>query len=211
VYDKARGIDTARCIDTVESKLFGIGSEDYVVGSHEFYIGYALSRGVVPCLDMGHFHPTEGIADKLSSLLQFAERMLLHVSRPIRWDSDHVVIFNDDVRAVFLELARGGAFDRVFVALDYFDASINRIAAYVIGARATRKAMLYALLEPSETLRELERAGKNGEKLALMEELKGMPFGGVWDMLCLRAEKPVGTDWIARTREYEQTVLAGRT
>jgi L-rhamnose isomerase len=204
------GVDRSLCVDAVESKLFGLGSEDYVVGSHEFYLNYALSRGVVPCMDMGHFHPTEGVHDKLSSVLQFNKKVLLHVSRPIRWDSDHVVLFNDDVRSVFLELARGGAMDRAYVALDYFDASINRIVAYGVGARSTRKAALYALLEPSKALKDLEAEGKNAEKLALMEEMKTMPFGAAWDMLCLKAGAPVGAGWIAAAQAYERDVLSKR-
>ncbi len=198
------------CVDCVEGKLFGIGSEDYVVGSHEFYSHYALTRGVVLCLDMGHFHPTETIADKISALLQFHKKLLLHVSRPIRWDSDHVVIYNDDVRAVFQELVRGAALDRVFVATDYFDASINRVAAYVIGARATRKAILAALLEPLATLRELETAGKNAQKLALLEETKTLPFEAVWNQLCRRADTPLGAGWIAAIEKYETEVQSKR-
>ena len=153
------GVDTDLCVDAVEGKLFGLASEDYVVGSHEFYSCFALTRGLVFCLDMGHFHPTETIHDKISSFLQFHKRLLIHTSRPVRWDSDHVVLFNDDVRNVFLEIQRGGAFDRVYVALDFFDASINRIAAYVVGTRATRKAILYALLDPTRILQDLERKG----------------------------------------------------
>ncbi len=156
---------------------------------------------------MGHFHPTETIHDKLSALLQFHKRLLLHVSRPLRWDSDHVVIFNDDLRAVFLELARGNAFDRAVVALDFFDASINRIAAYVIGARATRQAMLYALLDPSAALRDLEATGRNAEKLARMEAMRTMPFGAVWDMLCLKANVPPSAAWIREVEKYQATTL----
>lgn len=198
------------CTDAVESKLFGLGSEDYVVGSFEFYSSYALSRQKVFCLDMGHFHPTETIADKLSSLLQFHDRLLIHTSRPLRWDSDHVVLFNDDLRAVFLELTRGQALDQAIVALDFFDASINRIAAYVIGIRATRKAMLYALLDPAAELARLEAEGKLAQKLALMEEAKTLPFGDVWDELCTRAGVPVGREWISRVETYESDVLRGR-
>ncbi len=198
------------CVDAVESKLFGIGSEDYVVGSFEYYSHYALTRDVIFCLDMGHFHPTETIHDKLSALLQFHKKLLLHVSRPIRWDSDHVVIFNDDLRAVFLELARGDAFDRAIVALDFFDASINRIAAYVIGARATRQAMLYALLDPSAGLRDLEATGRNAEKLARMEAMKLMPFGAVWDMLCLKSNVPPAAAWIRDVESYRTTTLSRR-
>ncbi len=210
VLARHAGVDPRWCRDAVEGKLFGIGSEDYVVGSNEFYAAYALTRNVRLCLDMGHFHPTETIADKISALLQFHEGLLLHVSRPIRWDSDHVVIFNDDLRAVFQELVRGNALDRVALATDYFDASINRIAAYVIGARATRKALLAALLEPTAAIRQLEAEGRGAEKLAWMEEAKVGPLGAVWDELCRRARAPAGADWIAAVRDYEENVLLRR-
>ncbi len=199
------------CRDTVEGKLFGIGSEDYVVGSNEFYAAYALSRGIRLCLDMGHFHPTETIHDKISALLCFHRELLLHVSRPVRWDSDHIVLFNDDVRAVFQEVVRGGALDRVAVALDFFDASINRIAAYVIGARATRKALLSALLEPADALQRLEREGKGAQKLGLMEELKTMPFGAVWDRLCRVAGRPAGAAWLADIEAWEREAIPARS
>lgn len=211
IFSEDLGIDRRLCIDAVEGKLFGLGSEDYTVGSHEFYSSYALSKDLVLTLDMGHFHPTETIADKLSALLLFHRRLLLHASRPVRWDSDHVVVLSDDLRAVFQELVRGGALERVYVALDYFDASINRIAAYVIGARATRKAILQALLEPVETIKNLEAAGRGAEKLALMEELKTFPFGAVWDRLCLESSVPVGCAWIREVERYEQDVLSRRT
>ena len=210
IFADDAGVDGDLCIDSVESKLFGIGSEDYVVGSFEFYASYALSRGLVLCLDMGHFHPTETIADKVSALLAFHERLLLHVSRPVRWDSDHVVLFNDDVRALFQEVVRGGALERVYVALDFFDASINRIAAYAIGARATRQALLYALLEPAARLARLEAEGKGAQKLALMEAMKTMPFGTVWDRLCLGSNVPAGAAWIGEVEAYEKNVLAKR-
>lgn len=210
IFDASHGIDSNLCIDAVESKLFGLGSEDYVVGSMEFYTGYALSRDVVQCLDMGHYHPTEGIADKISALLQFQKHLLIHTSRPVRWDSDHVVLWNDDVRAVFQEIQRGGAMDRVFVALDFFDASINRIAAYVIGTRATRKAILSALLDPTQYLQDLDAQGKRAQKLALMEEVKTFPFGAVWDRLCFQADVPVGTAWIPEVERYEEKVLSER-
>ena len=210
IFDAKHGISAKHCVDAVESKLFGLGSEDYVVGSLEFYTSYALTRGVVQCLDMGHFHPTESVADKISALLQFQKKLLIHTSRPLRWDSDHVVILNDDVRQVFLEIARGGALDRVYVALDFFDASINRIAAYVIGARATRQAILSALLDPSAQLRDLERSGKRAQKLAVMEVQKTLPFGAVWDMACLKTDTPCGADWLAEVERYEQVVTGRR-
>jgi len=211
IFSEDLGIDRRLCVDAVEGKLFGLGSEDYVVGSNDFYAAYALSKRLVLTLDMGHFHPTETIHDKLPALLEFHDRLLLHVSRGIRWDSDHVAVFSDDLRAVFLELARGGALGRALVALDYFDASINRIAAYVLGSRATRKAILYGLLDPSERLRQLEAAGRGAQKLALMEEMKTMPFGTVWDKLCLDAAAPVGCAWIREVETYEREVLSKRT
>ncbi len=210
ILSKEHGIDTTWCNDAVESKLFGIGSEAYVVGSFEFYCGYALSRKIKLCLDMGHFHPTETIHDKISSLLLFLDSLLIHVSRPIRWDSDHVVLFNDDVRAVFQELIRGGALDRVALALDFFDAGINRIAAYVIGTRASRKALLYALLEPVQMMQELERNNQNGPKLAVMEEAKTLPFPSVWNMLCVRAGVPAGMGWLNEIESYENKILSKR-
>ncbi len=212
-YDAIFGdttVDRKLCIDAVEGKLFGLGSEDYVVGSQEFYTSYAQSRGLVPCLDLGHYHPTESVADKVSALLQFHPRILVHTSRPVRWDSDHVVILDDPVRSLFLEIARGDAWDRVFVALDFFDASINRIAAYVIGARATRQAILFGLLDPSARLRAAENAGLGHERLALMEHAKALPWGAVWDELCERTEVPASADWLKEVSRYEKTVLAHR-
>ena len=205
-----KSVSKTQCIDYVESKLFGIGSEEYVVGSSEYYSGYALSRGVGLCMDMGHYHPTETIHDKVSSALQFHKRLLLHVSRPMRWDSDHVVLFGDDLQHLFQEIGRGNAWDRVAIATDYFDASINRIAAYVIGLRATRKAILFALLEPSASLAKLERKGDNASRLGLMEELKTLPFGAVWDWLCLSKDVPVGPAWLQEVAHYERNVLSQR-
>ena len=209
VLDPALEIGPA-CVDAVEGKLFGLGVEDYTAGSNDFYANYALSRGVVLCLDMGHFHPTESIADKISAHLPFHDKLLIHTSRPIRWDSDHVVLFSDDVRNVFLEIVRCDALDRVYVALDFFDAGINRIGAYVIGTRATRKAILYALLDPTQRLQELEREGKLAQKLALMEEMKTMPFPAVWDMTCLKTGAPPGAAWIPEMETYEEQVLSLR-
>lgn len=206
--DEMLGERVSGIVDAVESKLFGLGSEDYVVGSFEFYSQYALRSEAVLCLDMGHFHPTETIHDKLSALMQFQDRLLLHVSRPIRWDSDHVVIANDDLRAVFSELVRGDSLGSTYVALDYFDASINRIAAYVIGIRATRMAILQALLEPVALLSEIE--GNGAAKLALLEELKTMPFGAVWDELCERSDvTPRG--WMVDVEAYSNEVLSKRS
>jgi L-rhamnose isomerase len=205
-----KSISRKLCLDAVEGKLFGLGSEDYVVGSQEFYSSYAQSRGVIPCLDLGHYHPTESVADKVSALLLFHPRILLHTSRPVRWDSDHVVILDDAVRSLFVEIARGRAWDRVFVALDFFDASINRPAAYLIGARATRQAILAGLLDPSARLRAAETGGRGHERLALMEQAKALPWGAVWDELCIRAGVPAGADWLADVARYEKDVLARR-
>ncbi len=209
-YDEILNDPLDGCTDAVESKLFGLGSEDYVVGSFEFYLSYAIARKVIFCLDMGHFHPTETIADKLSSILQFQDRVLLHTSRPMRWDSDHVVLFSDDLKNVFNELTRGQALDRAIIALDFFDASINRIGAYVVGIRSTRKAILNALLEPTAQLQTLELHGKNAQKLGLLEEAKTLPFGAIWDELCLRAGVPVGKAWIDEMESYETNVLSKR-
>jgi L-rhamnose isomerase len=197
-------------VDVVEPKLFGIGSEAYVVGSHDFYMGYATKKNLHVCLDLGHFHPTENVADKLSALLLFVPGLLLHVSRGLRWDSDHVAIFSDDVRDMCRELTRQNAFARVNFALDYFDASINRIAAWAIGARGLQKALLEARLEPTALILEAEKAGRNHERLALMEEAKTLPFGAIWDKYCLDQGVPVGTDWLPRVAEYERTILAKR-
>jgi L-rhamnose isomerase len=197
--------------DTVECKLFGIGSEAYVVGSHEFYMGYAATKKVKLCLDMGHFHPTETIADKISAMLLFVPGLLLHVSRGIRWDSDHVALFSDEVRDVCREVARQDAFGKIDIALDYFDASINRIAAWTIGARGLRKALLEALLEPTALIRDAERARRNHERLALMEEAKTLPFSAVWDKYCLDSTTPIGPDWLGKVAEYESKVLSKRS
>ncbi|MGE4488141.1 MAG: L-rhamnose isomerase [Kiritimatiellales bacterium] len=212
-YDEIMGdksIDKTKCVDFIESKLFGIGSESYVVSSAEFCSDYAISRGMGLTMDMGHFHPTETIDGKISSHLLFMDKILLHVSRPVRWDSDHVVVFNDDLKAVFLEIQRGSVWDRVVLALDFFDASINRIGAYVVGTRAARKGILYALLDPTAQLQDYEKEGKNAQRLAMMEEFKSMPFGAVWDQLCEKAGVPVGTAWIAEMEAYEADVLSKR-
>jgi L-rhamnose isomerase len=206
----AEPLDARFHLDAVESKLFGIGSESYVVGSHEFYLGYAIARDKVLCLDAGHFHPTEGIADKLSSVLCWLDQVLLHVSRGVRWDSDHVVILSDDLRAIAEEIVRGEFLERVHVGLDFFDASINRVAAWVIGTRAMLKSLLIALLEPIETLRGMETSGDFTGRLALLEELKTLPYGAVWDHYCQSQDVPVGTDWLEAVRGYEREVLALR-
>jgi len=196
--------------DAVESKLFGIGSEAYVVGSHEFYMGYAVKNQLKLCLDMGHFHPTETISDKISALLAFVPGLLIHFSRGVRWDSDHVALYSDDVRDVCRELSRQGAFAKVDMALDYFDASINRVAAWVIGSRGLQKALLEASLEPIALIREAENAGRNTERLALMEEAKTLPFSAVWDKYCLDQGVPVGTDWLGKVSAWEAGTQAAR-
>jgi len=206
----AEKIDPALNVDAVECKLFGIGSESYVVGSHEFYMGYAVKNQILLCLDAGHFHPTETIADKISSALQFVPEILLHVSRGVRWDSDHVVTLDDATRAVMEEIVRGDFLGRTHIGLDFFDASINRIAAWVIGARSSLKALLLALLEPAALLRNAEATGDYASRLALLEEAKSLPFGAVWDEYCKRNNVPVGTAWLDEVKRYEQTVLASR-
>ena len=206
----AEPMDPKLNLDAVESKLFGIGSESYVVGSHEFYLGYAVTRQKLLCLDAGHFHPTESIADKISSVLQFVPALLLHVSRGVRWDSDHVVLLDDPTRGIMEEVVRGGFLDRTSIGLDFFDASINRIAAWVIGSRNALKALLLALLEPSVQLREFEAAGDFTRRLVLLEELKTLPFGVVWDEHCRRQSVPVGTAWFDEVRSYERAVLSKR-
>ncbi|HZJ83870.1 MAG TPA: L-rhamnose isomerase [Clostridia bacterium] len=202
--------DKKYLLDAVECKLFGIGSESYVVGSHEFYMGYALTRDAMLCLDAGHFHPTEVISDKISTLLTYVDELLLHVSRPVRWDSDHVVILNDEVMAIAQELKRANAFDKVHFGLDFFDASINRIMAWVIGTRASLKAIMLALLEPTHLVRDAEDAGNLGKRLALLEEFKTLPFGAIWDKYCLDQGVPVGAEWINIVEEYEDEVLSLR-
>lgn len=197
-------------LDAVECKLFGLGSESYVVGSHEFYLGYAITRGTVLCLDAGHFHPTETIADKISATAAFVDRLLLHVSRGVRWDSDHVVTLTDETEAIALELVRGDFLGRVHMGLDFFDASINRIAAWVIGTRAFLQALLLALLEPTDRLEEAEAAGDLTTRLAMLEAQKAMPFGAVWDAYCERANTPPGLLWLDTVKRYERETLATR-
>jgi len=196
--------------DALESKLFGIGSESYVVGSHEFFLGYAASRKKLLCLDAGHYHPTEGIADKLSACSLFVDEMLLHVSRGVRWDSDHVVIWNDELRAIAEELVRNNLLERVHIGLDFFDATVNRIAAWVIGTRSMLKSLLAALLEPIDQLRLFELNGDYTRRLALLEELKTLPFGPIWDRYCEMNDVPVGTAWIDTVMTYERDVLNRR-
>ncbi len=197
-------------LDAVEPKLFGIGAESCTVGSHEFYLGYAITRRKLLCLDAGHFHPTESIADKISSVLLYLPEILLHVSRGVRWDSDHVVTFNDDLQAIAREIIATGHAERVHLGLDYFDASINRIAAWVIGTRNLLRALLLALLEPP-AIRAAELAGDNTARLALQEESKSLPFGAVWDFYCEGKGVPVGEAWLAEVKRHEHAVLSKRS
>ena len=196
--------------DCIESKVFGIGLESYTVGSNDFYIGYAAQNQKIITLDTGHFHPTESVADKVSSMLLYVPELMLHVSRPVRWDSDHVTIMNDETLDLCKEIVRCDALDKVHVGLDYFDASINRIGAYVIGSRATQKCMLQALLEPLHLLREYEANGQGFERLALLEECKSLPWNAVWDMFCLKNNVPVGESFIAEVQKYEAEVTSKR-
>ena len=196
--------------DCIESKVFGIGLESYTVGSNDFYIGYAAQNQKIITLDTGHFHPTESVADKVSSMLLYVPELMLHVSRPVRWDSDHVTIMNDDTLDLCKEIVRCDALDRVHVGLDYFDASINRIGAYVVGSRATQKCMLQALLEPLPLLRQYEANGQGFERLALLEECKSLPWNAVWDMFCLKNGVPVGEAFIADIEKYEADVTSKR-
>lgn len=206
----AEAIDPKLNLDAVESKLFGIGSESYVVGSHEFYLGYAVKRQKLYCLDAGHFHPTEQLHDKISSVLMFVPELLLHVSRGVRWDSDHVVLFDDATRGIMEEVVRGGFLPRTHIGLDFFDASINRIAAWTIGTRNALKCLLSALLEPRTQLLAAENAGDHTARLALLEEAKTLPLSAVWDEHCRRQNVPLGAKWLDEVRIYERAVLSKR-
>jgi L-rhamnose isomerase len=206
----AEKIDPRFNLDAVEPKLFGIGSESYVVGSMEFYTAYALSRKILLTLDSGHFHPTESIADKISSMLLYLDQLLLHVSRGVRWDSDHVVAFNDDLQAITQEIVRNNALERIHIGLDYFDASINRIAAWTIGARNTLRGLLNALLEPLDILKQNEISGDFSSRLALQEELKAMPSGAIWDYYCMKQGVPVGIAFMDVIKDYEKKELVNR-
>ncbi len=206
----AKPIDPRNNRDSIEGKLFGLGVESYTVGSHEFYLGYAATHQTLLTLDAGHYHPTETIADKISAALLFVPEILLHVSRGVRWDSDHVVILNDDLRAIAQEIVHGGFLARVHIGLDYFDASINRVAAWTIGARNTLRALLIALLEPIDQLRAVEIDSDYTQRLALLEEIKGLPFGAVWDYHCLKQGVPVGIHYLNEIKAYERQALAQR-
>jgi len=202
--------DKNHLLDAVESKLFGIGAESCTIGSHEFYLAYAVANDVLLCLDAGHYHPTEVISDKISAVLCFLDEMLLHVSRPVRWDSDHVVTLSDELKAIAQELVRGDYLNRVHIGLDFFDASINRLAAWVIGSRCMLKALLLALLEPTGRLREMEVSGDYTSRLAVLEELKSLPFGAVWDYYCEKSGVPVGESWLDEVKKYEKNVTGKR-
>ena len=206
----AESFPDGNAIDAVESKLFGIGSESFVVGSHDFYLSYALSRGLTLTMDAGHYHPTEAISEKISALLPFFPRLLLHVSRPVRWDSDHVVLFDRETTSIMREIERADAWERVHLAVDFFDASINRISAWVIGLRASLKAALFALLEPKEEIARAEREGRLADRLALLEGAKTLPFAAVWEEQCRRRGVPSDQRWIDEVRDYECRVLAQR-
>jgi L-rhamnose isomerase len=206
----AKKISPKLNLDAIEAKLFGIGSESYVVGSHEFYLGYAVSRQKLLTLDTGHFHPTETVSDKISAVMMDVPEILLHVSRGIRWDSDHVVTLSDELQAIAQELVRGDFLGRTHIGLDYFDASINRVAAWVIGTRNMIKALLLAMVEPIGQLRKAEASGNFTARLALLEEAKTLPFGAVWDYYCLKMGVPVADAWIAEVQQYERDVLSTR-
>lgn len=207
---RAEPVDPACHLDALESKVFGIGAESYTVASHEFSLGYATTRGIAYCLDAGHFHPTEVISDKISAVLLYTKELLLHVSRPVRWDSDHVVILDDELHAIAQALIRTGLIERTHIGLDYFDASINRVAAWVIGTRNMCKALLHACLEPTARLQALELAGDYTARLALVEELKTYPFGAVWDYYCEQMGVPVRDAWLQEVQRYEREVLSLR-
>ncbi|MEH7097203.1 L-rhamnose isomerase [Neobacillus vireti] len=203
-------VDEQYNLDAVESKVFGLGSESYVVGSHEFYLNYAMKNDKLCLLDTGHYHPTETVSNKISSMLLFSEKLALHVSRPVRWDSDHVVILDDELKEIALEIVRNDALDRVIIGLDFFDASINRVAAWTIGTRNMIKALLSAMLVPNEYLKQLQEEGNFTERLALMEEFKTYPFGAVWDYYCEKMGVPVKESWLEEVKAYEQEVLLKR-
>lgn len=205
----APDIDEKKVPCAIESKVFGIGVESYTVASHEYSYGYALRRKKLYTLDAGHFHPTEVISAKLSACLQFLDQILLHVSRPVRWDSDHVIILDDELKAIMNEIVWNGFENRTFIGLDYFDASINRIACWAIGMRNARKALLNACLTPA-AIRDAEHKGDLTGRLALQEESKTLPFGAIWDYYCMKNGAGVGTDWLAKVRTYEQDVLSKR-
>ena len=202
--------DKSKVYVAVESKVFGIGLESYTVGSHEFYMNYAAQKGILCLLDNGHYHPTEYVSDKIPSMLLFYDKLALHVTRPVRWDSDHVVIYDDELKEIAKEIVRNDALDRVLIGLDYFDASVNRIAAWVIGMRSMLKALLYALLTPNEKLASLQKEGRMTEVMMMQEELKFYPFADVWDYFCEQKKVPVQNEWFREIQKYESEVLLKR-
>ncbi len=206
----AEKLDAKYIADSVESKVFGIGFESYTVGSHEFYMNYAAKNNVLCLLDNGHYHPTEVVSDKISAMLLFADQLALHVTRSVRWDSDHVVIFNDELKEIAQEIVRNDALKRVFIGLDFFDASINRISAWVVGMRNMQKALLCALLTPNKKFADLQNEGNFTELMAWQEELKLYPVGDVWDHFCETQAVPIRQDWIKAVKTYEKDVLAKR-
>ena len=208
--DKIFSEDKANMKDCIEGKVFGIGLESFTVGSHDFYTAYAAANGKIPTIDTGHYHPTESPADKVSALLCFVPELMLHVSRPVRWDSDHVTIMDDPTQELFSEIVRAGALGRVHYGLDFFDGAMNRIGAYVIGTRSAQKCMLRALLEPRELISRYELEERHFEVLALMEEAKSLPWNAVYDEFCLRSNVPVGDAFIAEIQAYEKDVLSKR-
>lgn len=203
-------MDDSYIKESLESKLFGIGSESCVIGSHEFYLGYAVANKKMICFDTGHFHPTETVSDKISSTIEFVPEILLHISRPVRWDSDHIVIFDDELRSLCQAVVRGALLHAIHFGMDYFDASVNRVGAWVIGARSIQKALLLALLEPTDLLMSFENKGDYTSRLAMLEELKTMPFEAVWDHYCLEHKVPVGLDWLDEMKAYEKAVQGKR-
>lgn len=206
----AADIDEKYNLDAIESKLFGIGSEAYVVGSHEFYFGYALKNDKLCLVDTGHFHPTEVVSNKISAMLLYSDKLALHVSRPVRWDSDHVIVLDDELKEIGLEIVRNDALDKVMIGLDFFDASINRVAAWTIGTRNMVKSLLNALLIPHDHLKKLQDDGNFTERLALMEEFKTYPFGAIWDYYCEKMGVPVKESWLEEVKSYEQSELSKR-
>lgn len=202
--------DKDKVLVCVESKVFGIGMESYTVGSSEFTMNYALSRGILPLMDNGHYHPTEVVSDKISSMLLFHDKIALHLTRPVRWDSDHVVLFDDETKEITKEIVRNDAMDRIYLGLDFFDASINRVGAWVIGMRNTQKALLYALLQPNEKLSELQYQEDFTQLMMIQEELKTYPFNDIWNYYCESNHVPIKEEWYQEVMDYEQKVLRKR-
>lgn len=202
--------DDAHMLDAVEGKLFGIGAESFTTGSNDFYLSYALTRDILWTIDAGHFHPTEDVSDKFTAFLPFGKGLMLHVSRPIRWDSDHVVILDEATTRIGETLVRNDLLDKTFIGMDFFDATINRVAAMVIGARSTLKSLLLGMLSPIDTLKDAESTGDFTTRLAVTEEMKSYPFGAVWEFYCQQQNVPAGTEWLTEVKDYEQKILTER-